>query len=124
MCKEHLGFDYCFDEDYCKLCRGFCCIGDGFVFLTQDDIVSIANFLNCDIEEFLRIYTRKFYDKTVLANIEVNGIYMCCFLENGLCQIYPKRPTQCKTFPFWDSMKDLNIEELKTLCPAIKPIKK
>ncbi len=95
-------------------------MGDGFVFLTQDDIFSIANFLNCEKEEFLRIYTRKFYDKVVLASIKVNGTSMCCFLENGLCQIYPKRPNQCKTFPFWDSMKDLDIEELKKLCPAIK----
>ncbi|MGC8705824.1 MAG: YkgJ family cysteine cluster protein [Desulfurella sp.] len=120
MCQKHLGFNYCFDDSYCKICKGYCCKGEGYVFLEQSDIESIAIYLNLEIEQFIQIYTRKFYDKIVLANVKTNGEYKCCFLNDGLCEIYPSRPSQCKTFPFWDSMKNLSIEELKQLCPAIK----
>ncbi|MGC9167574.1 MAG: YkgJ family cysteine cluster protein [Desulfurella sp.] len=120
MCQKHLGFNYCFDDSYCKICKGYCCKGEGYVFLEQSDIESIAIYLNLEIEQFIQTYTRKFYDKIVLANVKINGEYACCFLNDGLCEIYPSRPSQCKTFPFWDSMKNLSIEELKQLCPAIK----
>jgi len=90
------------------------------VFLTQSDIEGIATYLNLEKEQFLKTYTRKFYDKIALANIKVNGEYVCCFLDKeGLCEIYTKRPLQCRTFPFWDSMKDLSLKELNQLCPAI-----
>lgn len=120
MCQKHLGFDYCFDDSYCKICKGYCCRGDGYVFLNQNDIEGISLYLNLEKEQFLQTYTRVFYDKIVLANIKVGGEYQCCFLDkDGLCEIYTKRPLQCKTFPFWDSMKELSFEELNELCPAI-----
>jgi len=120
MCKKHIGFDYSFDHSYCKICKGYCCKGEGYVFLTQSDIEGIAAYLNLEKEQFLKTYARKFYDKIALANIKVNGEYKCCFLDDeGLCEIYTKRPLQCRTFPFWDSMRELSLEDLNQLCPAI-----
>ncbi|OSS41846.1 hypothetical protein DESAMIL20_1399 [Desulfurella amilsii] len=120
MCKKHLDFSYSFDDSYCKICKGYCCRGDGYVFLTQSDIEDIAAYLNLEKEQFLQTYTGKFYDKVTLANIKVNGEYTCCFLDKeGLCEIYPKRPIQCRTFPFWESMKNFSLEDLNQLCPAI-----
>jgi Fe-S-cluster containining protein len=120
MYQKHIGFDYCFIDNYCKICKGYCCRGEGYVFLTQSDIEGIAAYLNLEKEQFLKTYTRKFYDKIALANIKVNGEYVCCFLDKeGLCEIYTKRPLQCRTFPFWDSMKELSLKELNQLCPAI-----
>lgn len=88
--------------------------------MTQSDIENLALYLNLEKEQFLKTYTIKFYDKIALANIKVNGEYVCCFLDKeGLCEIYTKRPMQCKTFPFWDSMKELSFEELRKFCPAI-----
>ncbi len=72
-------------------------------------------------KDFLEKYTIAFYKKVSLKSLKIMGESVCCFLdEHGLCEIYPARPMQCKTFPFWDSMKNLSIEELNELCPAIK----
>lgn len=121
MCKKHLDFDYCFDDTYCKICRGFCCKGDGFVFLSGEDIKAISSFLQLEKEVFLEKYTVAFYNKVTLKSLKINGEVVCCFLsKGGFCEIYPARPLQCRTFPFWDSMKDLSLKELSELCPAIK----
>ena len=46
--------------------------------------------------------------------------YACVFfdLNKKQCSIYDVRPTQCRTFPFWEYFKN-NIEEVKEECPAI-----
>jgi len=69
MYQKHIGFDYCFIDNYCKICKGYCCRGEGYVFLTQSDIEGNAAYLNLEKEQFLKTYTRKFYDKIALANI-------------------------------------------------------
>ena len=49
--------------------------------------------------------------------------YACVFfdLEKKCCSIYEARPTQCRTFPFWDYFKE-NKEEVFKECPAIKEL--
>lgn len=121
MCKKYLSFDYCFDDSYCKTCRGFCCKGEGFVFISEEDIKAISNFLQLKEKDFLEKYTSAFYNKIILKSLKINNEFVCCFLnKEGSCEIYPSRPLQCRTFPFWDSMRNLSLEELNELCPAIK----
>ena len=47
--------------------------------------------------------------------------YACAFfdVDKKQCSIYEARPSQCRSFPFWEYFKH-NVDELKQECPAIK----
>jgi len=114
------GFRFCFDEQACKTCKGRCCIGEGYVFLTETDIREISRFLRITEEEFLEKYTRKVNYKFALIDLVVKGEKRCVFLSDEyLCEIYPKRPKQCKDFPFWNSLKDKAFQFAQKLCPGV-----
>lgn len=79
---------------------GECCTGaPGFVWISQKEIKKISEFLGIPEQEFLRKYTRKVNGKISLK--EHPQSYDCVFLRQKKCMIYPVRPKQCKTFPFW-----------------------
>lgn len=66
----------------------------------------MAAFLGLDVEEFLRRYARRRRRKWCLREVEVDGGYDCVFLvrEAGgriRCAVYPVRPGQCRSWPFW-----------------------
>ncbi len=88
----------------CTQC-GNCCSGQpGYVWLTLDDMDRIAAFLNIPFDQFTRTSVRRIgsrYSLTETAN------YDCTFLTRDSrgkagCSIYPVRPMQCRTWPFWD----------------------
>jgi uncharacterized protein len=100
----------------CILC-GKCCNGaPGIIIVLDNEIKLIADFLEIErglfIERFLYPYLDGF-------SIREDDTGRCIFFENG-CSIYPVRPLQCRTFPFWftnlRSEKTWN-EVLKT-CPG------
>ncbi|HSE41403.1 MAG TPA: YkgJ family cysteine cluster protein [Acidobacteriota bacterium] len=81
----------------CTKC-GHCCTGaPGYVWVTLPEIYRIAEFLGMDDFEFTKRYVRKVHQKFSLIEMP-NGD--CVFYDQG-CKIYPVRPTQCRTFPFW-----------------------
>ncbi len=47
--------------------------------------------------------------------------YECVFLEGGKCSVYPARPIQCRTYPFWEEL--LESEESwkaeASSCPGV-----
>jgi len=106
----------------CTQC-GNCCSGSpGFVWLTLEDMQKIAAFLKMDFDKFTRTYVRQLqggYSLTEKFN------YDCTFLrrENGkaMCGIYPVRPMQCRTWPFWeDNLKTpREWERAGQNCPGI-----
>lgn len=75
-----------------------CCKSGGVVLISDEDIPRIAKYLKLSQDDFLKRYTKKEGKKTCLTDKEIND---CIFLENDKCRIYPVRPIQCKTFPFW-----------------------
>lgn len=87
----------------CTQCGNCCSGGPGYVWLTLEDIGRIAGFLGLQIDQFTRQYVRLV--RGALSLVEKRD-YDCVFLkrENGkaMCGIYPVRPTQCKTWPFWN----------------------
>lgn len=101
---EHSDFTFCFDSSKCKECGGKCCTGEqGYIFVNSKEIEAIAEFLNFSFEEFCQKFVKKVgYRYSLLDILQSNGAYSCVFFKNGICQIYPKRPKQCVTFPFWD----------------------
>ncbi len=115
------GFDFSFDASKCASCEGNCCIGEsGYIWCTAKEIDEIAGFLNLDREDFVIRYTKKVGYRTTLKELKVKDSYLCVFfdLEKKGCQIYPVRPSQCRTFPFWEHFKK-NKEEVVKECPGI-----
>lgn len=79
---------------------GECCTGaPGYVWVDEEEIAAMADFLNIPVEEFSLQYLRKINGRISLK--ELPKSYDCVFLKNKKCQIYAARPTQCKTFPWW-----------------------
>jgi len=85
---------------------GVCCSGpaEGYVWLTDKEIIQIAHFLNISPTEMKRRYVRRVGTRRSLKERQDN--HDCIFLvpreEGGKkCSIYPVRPSQCRTWPFW-----------------------
>ncbi len=83
----------------CTECGQCCTGGPGYVWLKEEDILSISEQLGISPEEFVRDYTRSVFDRVAL--IEDPKSYDCIFLEGKRCKIYQGRPRQCRTFPWW-----------------------
>jgi len=112
------GFNFKFNQEACKECDGNCCIGEsGYIWVTPNDIKNISSFLGIDEEIFKsRFLIKVGYRYSIKEKPYKNG-YACIFFENG-CKIYPVRPNQCRTFPFWDYYKT-HMNELLKECPGI-----
>jgi Fe-S-cluster containining protein len=81
----------------CTQC-GKCCTGKpGYVWIKIEDMHRIAEFLGIRFREFVSKYVRKVGNRWSLIEEENSD---CVFYESG-CKIYPVRPVQCRTFPFW-----------------------
>jgi hypothetical protein len=86
----------------CTQC-GNCCSGDpGYVWATKSEIARISAFLGRTDGSLDKAHLRRvglYYSLTEKPNGD------CVFLkrENGktMCGIYPVRPLQCRTWPFW-----------------------
>ena len=82
---------------------GKCCTGSpGAVWVTENEIELIAQFLNISKEEVYAKHIRTLGDRLALTEQKPkNGQYDCTFLKGKQCDIYSVRPKQCKTFPWW-----------------------
>ena len=115
------GYSYSFDVSACATCQGRCCTGEsGYIYVTKSEIENIAKLLNLEVREFVAKYLFKKMYKYSIKEIKYNNSFECVFYdrESNGCKIYDARPTQCRTFPFWDYYKT-RIGELKLECPGI-----
>ena len=92
----------------CTQC-GNCCTGaPGYVYVTLDEVKRISAFLGRSDGTLSPQHLRRVGRRYSLTEDKKSGD--CCFLktENGkrMCSIYPVRPLQCRTWPFWD----INLE--------------
>jgi len=112
------GFNFKFNPDACRECEGNCCTGEsGYIWVNSKEIEEISRFLGIDTEIFKERFLIKVgYRYSIKEKPYKNG-FACLFFDNG-CKIYPVRPNQCRTFPFWDYFKN-KIDELKKECPGI-----
>ena len=112
------GFPYKFNQNACKECEGNCCIGEsGYIWVSPKEIEEISKFLKTDVEKFKEMYLIKVGYKYSIKEKPYKNGFACIFFANG-CSIYPVRPKQCRTFPFWDYFKT-RVNELKKECPGI-----
>jgi hypothetical protein len=98
----------------CTQC-GNCCTGPpGFVWISEAEIVRLAEYLKLTPQEVVERYCRKLAGKFSLKESKNprHGGYDCIFLKEQstnpdhprrTCEIYPVRPLQCRTWPFWPS---------------------
>lgn len=91
----------------CQEC-GRCCAGpeEGYVWVTEKEMPAIAEYLGISEEEFRSRYVRKVSRRFSFK--ECPQTHDCIFLQPNAqdgkgCAIYPVRPTQCRTWPFWAS---------------------
>ena len=102
----------------CTQC-GDCCTGEpGHVWVDDADLVAIAEFRGEPVEEVRGLYTKKGIRGLSLRE-KLDGD--CVFFERGKgCTIYPVRPSQCRTWPFWESNLATPADWDKTcsICPG------
>lgn len=82
---------------------GRCCTGfPGYVYLSEGDIRAAAGYLRAAHGSFIEKYTRvvAVFNERRLSLTEKKNDH-CIFWDDG-CSIYPARPYQCRTFPFWE----------------------
>ncbi len=88
----------------CVQCGG-CCSGpgEGYIWLTRPEIEIIADFLKTTPGQLRREYLRRVGLRTSIVENSITKD--CIFLQNGpgqrRCMIYPVRPSQCRSWPFW-----------------------
>jgi Fe-S-cluster containining protein len=102
----------------CTMC-GKCCTGEpGFVWVTEDEIVAIARFLGRPEDEVTGLYTRKARGRRTLRE-QANGDCVFYDRQKG-CTVYPVRPPQCRTWPFWESNVETPEawERTRAVCPG------
>ena len=85
----------------CTQC-GHCCTGEpGYVWVDDADLAAIAEHRGETIEQVRGLYTRRTPRGRTLRE-KANGD--CVFYDkNAGCTVYPVRPPQCRTWPFWES---------------------
>ena len=102
----------------CTRC-GRCCTGEpGYVWVEKEEIARIAEFLKMSQKEFRKRFCRRVITRISLLE-RPNGD--CVFFHPNGCRVYPVRPLQCRTFPFWDHLlkKPARWEEMKKKCPGM-----
>jgi len=88
----------------CQGC-GACCSGpdEGYVWVRAKEIAALANLLKVSVSQFKARYVRRVGLRYSL--IEKQPSKDCIFLkptEKGKgCELYPQRPRQCRSWPFW-----------------------
>lgn len=99
---------------------GGCCTDHGdysFVYLDRPTERRIARHLELDLATFRKRYTEIDEGHRVVRMDTPD----CPFLAGKRCTVYPVRPAQCRTFPFWDEnlSSPRAWKKLGEFCPGI-----
>jgi len=108
---------------HCTGC-GKCCTGfPGAVWVSDEEVQKIAEYLHESIESVQEKYTRLIGMNERRSLQEVGKSYDCIFLQNKkFCRIYGARPQQCRTYPWWPSVVESPEawEDAKSMCEGIE----
>jgi len=102
----------------CTRCNQCCTGPPGYVWVTDEDIVRMALHAGLMPDEFARRHCRRAWWRVSLKEL-ANGD--CVLLTPQGCSVYPVRPSQCRTFPFWpDHLRSRRRwEALKSRCAGV-----
>lgn len=95
-----------------------CCEVEGFVYLSEDDLLKAAAFTGMTAADFEARYVYRMKHRMRLR--KPPGA-QCHFLREGGCAIHPAKPTQCRVFPFWpEAVRSRRAwKTLGQYCPGI-----
>ncbi|HYV36714.1 MAG TPA: YkgJ family cysteine cluster protein [Gemmataceae bacterium] len=102
----------------CTRC-GNCCRGaPGAVWVNDDELRAIAKYRGENALEVEKLYTRMIQGSRSLRE-RTNGDCVFWDQEAG-CTVYPVRPRQCRTWPFWASNVHTpeTWEQVTKVCPG------
>jgi hypothetical protein len=103
----------------CTRC-GACCTGaPGFVWVNDDEIRQIAEFRGETVDQVCQTFVRLV--GTAFSLVErANGDCVFYDREGSGCTIYPVRPRQCRSWPFWQSnlRNAATWDETCKVCPG------
>ena len=109
----------CFE---CTQC-GSCCAFRGqyaHVYVDREETERLARLLDMPLSRFKKRYT--FVDEYGWRQLRTKG-ERCVFQDpdTEACTVYPARPTQCRTFPFWrEFVQDGRWrDEVRGLCEGV-----
>jgi hypothetical protein len=97
----------------CTRC-GNCCTGEpGYVWVDDVEIERIAAALGLSATEFEMRFVRQVGRRRSLIE-RPDGA--CVFFDRAAgCTIYPHRPRQCRSWPFWESNVE-SVESWRRVC--------
>jgi Fe-S-cluster containining protein len=102
----------------CTRC-GLCCTGaPGFVWVDDAELAALAQHLDEPVEQVTALYSRPVRGRRSLRE-RPNGD--CVFWDHSIgCTVYPARPGQCRTWPFWRSNVETPEawERTTAVCPG------
>lgn len=101
----------------CQKC-GVCCTsheGYEYVYLSSADIKALSKQLNLTERKFLKRHTAKDGPYRILKWTKEE----CNFLTDKGCTVYPARPMQCRTWPFWRENLEKTVWK-KEILPACR----
>jgi Fe-S-cluster containining protein len=102
----------------CTRC-GACCTGaPGYVWVSPEEIQELATFRGETTEEFSAKFVRRVGNDYSL--IEKPGGDCIFWDRNAGCTVYPARPKQCRSWPFWpENVKTArDWEHVQAVCPG------
>jgi len=102
----------------CRECGACCALKDAFVWVDKKDIRRVAAYLGMSGDQFEAEYVRLVDGDMALLEGDNSP---CVFLREGSCSIYPARPSQCRTFPFWSEALEspAQWERYTRICPGV-----
>lgn len=95
-----------------------CCDQRGFVYITENDLLRIADYLHMSAAEFESRYVYRTRNQLRLRKPPRS---QCHFLRSDGCSIHPVKPVQCRLYPFWPELveyRDIWEYEARK-CPGI-----
>ena len=99
---------------------GKCCTNHGeysYVYVNADEEKGLAKHLDLSLKEFRKLYTSLVEGRRTLISKDD----ACVFLEGSRCGVYPARPVQCSSWPFWRGNLDEKVwfTEVAPFCAGV-----
>lgn len=95
-----------------------CCDVRGFVYITENDLQRMAEYVGLSAQAFEKKFVVRF--KQVLR-LRKPRHSQCHFLTESGCSIHHVKPAQCRLYPFWPELVETRAhwQAERRMCPGI-----
>ncbi len=102
----------------CTRCGACCTSAPGYVWVTLEEIKALAEYRGEMVDQFSAKFVRRVGDYYSLTERKGGD---CIFWDaQAGCTVYPARPVQCRTWPFWPENVETpeDWEGITRICPG------